>query len=147
MSFSSAKVVCPHDPASTTLLFPYNFHSSLPLFRSWLEKWYSIKIARKFLASVICSGHTFTSTEKVSTPTGCADEKKTPLQEPDFKKRKSLPPHGNPIKKHQASWLSSHFTHICLHDYLERQPLKSRWFKAVLGTGTWGMRDKFKFYQ
>jgi hypothetical protein len=60
-----------------------------------------MKIARKFLASVICPGHTITSTEKVSTLTGCADEKKTPLQEPDFKKEISLPLHGNPIKNNK----------------------------------------------
>jgi len=68
-------------------IFPAAFHFCRPC----LQKWYSVKIARKFLAFVICSGPTFPSTEKVSTPTGCADEKKTPLQEPDFKKEKVFP--------------------------------------------------------
>jgi len=92
MSFSSAKVACPHDTASTTSLFPYNFHGSLPLFLPCPEKWHSMKIARKFLASVIFSGHALTRTEKVSTPTGCADEKKNSIAGDGLQTKKKSSP-------------------------------------------------------
>ena len=73
-AFSSAKVACPDDPASTDGLFQKKSLGSLPLLVVQTpfghlhgQKRYSMPFLQKFLALVIFLGHAFTGTEKVYT--------------------------------------------------------------------------------
>ena len=95
-AFSSAKVACPDDPASTVRLFQKKSLGSLPLLVVQTpfghlhgQKRYSMSFLQKFLALVIFLGHAFTGTEKVYTRQVMPMKKKAPSQEMDF--RKSLP--------------------------------------------------------